>query len=111
MIAAAIASTPVASHTGRNRAATTVLGASDDARVRAAFEGAHGAFCLANFWESFSAETELEQAGNMARAASAAGIEHAIWSTLEDTRRFIPLDDDRMPTLQGRFKVPHFDAK
>jgi uncharacterized protein YbjT (DUF2867 family) len=84
---------------------------SDEESTRQAFEGAYGAFCLTNFWESFSAETEITQAGNMARAAKAAGIQHAIWSTLEDTRTFIPLDDDRMPTLQGRFKVPHFDAK
>jgi uncharacterized protein YbjT (DUF2867 family) len=34
-----------------------------------------------------------------------------IWSTLEDTRRWIPLDDDRMPTLMNEYKVPHFDAK
>lgn len=34
-----------------------------------------------------------------------------IWSTLEDTRQRVPLDDDRMPTLQERYKVPHFDAK
>ena len=25
--------------------------------------------------------------------------------------RFVPLDDDRMPTLMGSYKVPHFDAK
>jgi uncharacterized protein YbjT (DUF2867 family) len=84
---------------------------SDEESTRAAFEGAYGAFCVTNFWETFSGETELVQAGNMARAAKAAGIQHAIWSTLEDTRTFIPLDDDRMPTLQERFKVPHFDAK
>ncbi len=23
----------------------------------------------------------------------------------------VPLDDPRMPTLQGKYKVPHFDAK
>jgi uncharacterized protein YbjT (DUF2867 family) len=34
-----------------------------------------------------------------------------IWSTLEDTRKWIPLSDDRMPTLMGKYKVPHFDAK
>ena len=34
-----------------------------------------------------------------------------IWSTLEDTRKWIPLSDNRMPTLQGKYKVPHFDAK
>ena len=47
----------------------------------------------------------------MARAAKAAGLEHVIWSTLEDTRKWVPLDDDRMPTLTGKYKVPHFDAK
>ena len=44
-------------------------------------------------------------------AAAAAGVGHAIWSTAEDTRRRYPLADDRMPTLQGRFKVPQWDAK
>jgi uncharacterized protein YbjT (DUF2867 family) len=34
-----------------------------------------------------------------------------IWSTLEDTRRWVPLSDERMPTLMGKYKVPHFDAK
>jgi len=34
-----------------------------------------------------------------------------IWSTLEDTRRWVPLNDTRMPTLMGKYKVPHFDAK
>ena len=83
----------------------------DEESLRRAFSGAHGAYCLTNFWEHFSAEKEIEQAGNMARAAKAANVHHVIWSTLEDTRRFIPLDDERMPTLQERFKVPHFDAK
>jgi uncharacterized protein YbjT (DUF2867 family) len=76
-----------------------------------AFAGAYGAFCVTNFWEHFSAEKEIEQAHNQAAAAKAAGLQHVIWSTLEDTREFIPVDDDRMPTLQERFKVPHFDAK
>ncbi len=48
---------------------------------------------------------------NMARAAKAAGVQHVIWSTLEDTRKWVPLSDNRMPTLQGKYKVPHFDAK
>jgi uncharacterized protein YbjT (DUF2867 family) len=47
----------------------------------------------------------------MARAAQATGLHHAIWSTLEDTRRWVPLSDQRMPTLMGKYKVPHFDAK
>lgn len=85
---------------------------SDDAAsLGRAFAGAYGAFCVTNFWEHFSPEREIAQAGNMARAAKAAGVQHVIWSTFEDTRERVPLDDDRMPTLMGRYKVPHFDAK
>lgn len=83
----------------------------DEASLVRAFEGAYGAYCLTNFWEHFSAEKEVEQAANMARAAASAGLKHVIWSTFEDTRKWIPLDDDRMPTLQGKYKVAHFDGK
>jgi len=76
-----------------------------------AFQGAYGAYCVTNFWEHFSPEKELAQAANLAGAAKRAGLEHVVWSTLEDTRKWIPLDDNRMPTLQGKYKVPHFDAK
>ncbi|MEU8540362.1 NmrA/HSCARG family protein [Streptomyces sp. NPDC048717] len=76
-----------------------------------AFEGAYGAFLVTNFWEHGSAEREKAQAGHLARAAGHAGVQHAIWSTLEDTRECVPVDDPRMPTLQGSYKVPHFDAK
>ena len=76
-----------------------------------AFAGAYGAYCVTFFWDHFSPERELAQATNMASAAKAAGLEHVIWSTLEDTRRWVPLSDDRMPTLMGKYKVPHFDAK
>jgi hypothetical protein len=47
----------------------------------------------------------------MVQATKAAGVQHVIWSTLEDTRKWVPLTDDRMPTLMGKYKVPHFDAK
>ncbi len=76
-----------------------------------AFKGAYGAYCMTNFWEHFSPEKEMEQAKNMAEAAKEAGISHVMWSTLEDTRKWIPLDDDRLPTLMEKYKVPHFDAK
>ncbi|MET9437133.1 NmrA/HSCARG family protein [Streptomyces sp. NPDC006551] len=83
----------------------------DEAGLGAAFEGAYGAFLVTNFWEHSSAEREKAQAAAVARAAAHAGVQHAVWSTLEDTRECIPLDDDRMPTLQGSYKVSHFDAK
>jgi uncharacterized protein YbjT (DUF2867 family) len=83
----------------------------NEASVTKALQGAYGAYFVTNFWEHFTPEKELAQAGNMARAAKAAGIKHAIWSTLEDTRQWVPLTDNRMPTLLGEYKVPHFDAK
>jgi uncharacterized protein YbjT (DUF2867 family) len=83
----------------------------DQASLERAFAGAYGAFGVTNYWEHFSPEKELAQAANLARAAKAAGLKHVIWSTLEDTRRWVPLDDQRMPTLMGKYKVPHFDAK
>ncbi len=79
--------------------------------VARAFTGAYGAFCVTNFWEHFSPERERQQAHNQAEAAARAGVWHVVWSTLEDTRERVPLDDDRMPTLLERYKVPHFDAK
>ena len=83
----------------------------DQKSLERAFAGAYGAFCLTNYWEHFSPEKELAQAANMAKAAKAAGLKHVVWSTLEDTRRWVPLNDNRMPTLMGNYKVPHFDAK
>lgn len=83
----------------------------DEASIQRAFAGAHGAFCVTFFWAHFSAEKEVSEAATMARAAKAAGLRHVIWSTLEDTRQRVPLSDNRMPTLHGRYKVPHFDGK
>jgi uncharacterized protein YbjT (DUF2867 family) len=83
----------------------------DTASLKRAFAGAYGAFCVTFFWGHFSAEKEIAEARNMAEAAKADGVQHVIWSTLEDTRRWIPLSDDRMPTLHGKYKVPHFDGK
>jgi uncharacterized protein YbjT (DUF2867 family) len=83
----------------------------DAAAVERAFAGAYGAYCVTFFWAHFSPDRELAEARLMAQAARAAGLQHVIWSTLEDTRRWMQLDDPRMPTLMGRYKVPHFDAK
>lgn len=79
--------------------------------VKKALKGAYGAYFVTFFWDHFSPEKEQKNAQNFAKAASEVGLEHAIWSTLEDTRKWVPLEDDRMPTLQGKYKVPHFDAK
>jgi uncharacterized protein YbjT (DUF2867 family) len=81
------------------------------ASVQQAMTGAYGAFCVTNFWEHFSPDKELAQARAMADGAAAAGLQHVIWSTLEDTRAFFPADGRRMPVLMGKYNVPHFDAK
>jgi uncharacterized protein YbjT (DUF2867 family) len=83
----------------------------DAASLERAFAGAHGAFCVTFFWEHFSPDRERAHARAMAAAAGRSDVSHAIWSTLEDTRQWVPLSDDRMPTLLGSYKVPHFDAK
>jgi len=79
--------------------------------VQRAFEGAYGAFCVTFFWDHLSPEREVKEAGNMARAAQHAKLKHVIWSSLDDTRRWVPLEDTRMPTLMKHYKVPHFDGK
>ena len=92
--------------------AEVVAGDVDDVKsLKKAFQGAHGAYCVTFFWAHLKPEKELSQARNMAQAAKDAGVHHVIWSTLEDTRNFVPLTDNRMPTLMGKYKVPHFDAK
>ena len=79
--------------------------------LKRAFAGAYGVYGVTNFWEHFSAEKEKAQAKNIADAAKAAGVKHVIWSTLEDTRKFMSPGDTRMPILQEKYRVPHFDAK
>ena len=83
----------------------------DAASLLRAFQGAHGAYCVTFFWAHMKPEKELSEARNMAQAAKEAKVAHVIWSTLEDTRKLVPLSDNRMPTLGGKYKVPHFDAK
>ncbi|MEU4195024.1 NmrA/HSCARG family protein [Kribbella sp. NPDC026611] len=92
----------------------------DEASVRAAFDGVYGAFVVTDYWVKRTpeeeaartrAEMELAQADIAAQAARDAGVKHVIWSTLEDTRQFFGERDD-VPSLDdGRYKVPHFDAK
>jgi uncharacterized protein YbjT (DUF2867 family) len=79
--------------------------------VRRAFEGAYGAYCVTFFWNHMSPDKERAEAHALADAAREAGVQHVVWSTLEDSRRWVPLADPRMPTLLGRYKVPHFDVK
>jgi uncharacterized protein YbjT (DUF2867 family) len=83
----------------------------DPASLTRALQGAYGAYFVTFYWAHMSPEKEIAEAQHMASAAKAVGLRHVIWSTLEDTRQWVPLSDDRMPTLMGKYKVPHFDAK
>jgi uncharacterized protein YbjT (DUF2867 family) len=79
--------------------------------LKKASTGAYGAYCVTFFWAHFSPGKEIAEAKTMAESAKATGLKHVIWSTLEDTRQWVSLSDNRMPTLQGKYKVPHFDVK
>lgn len=92
-------------------AEVVVADIDDAASIKKTLEGAYGAYFVTFFWEHFSAEKEYQEVANFINAAIDANLQHIIWSTLEDTRNWVPLDDDRMPTLQGKYKVPHFDGK
>ena len=102
---------PKAQELARLGAEVVAADVDDEKSLQRAFTGAHGAFCVTFFWAHFSPEKEMAEVAAMAKAAKAAGVQHVIWSTLENTRKWVPLDDNRMPTLQGKYKVPHFDGK
>jgi len=92
--------------------AEVVTGDVDDVEsLKRAFAGAYGTYCVTFYWAHLSPERESAQARNLALASKHAGAQHVVWSTLEDTRKWVPLEDKRMPTLMGKYKVPHFDAK
>jgi uncharacterized protein YbjT (DUF2867 family) len=92
-------------------AEVVVADVDDTAAVQQALDGTYGAYFVTFFWVHYSPEKEKAEAAIFANAAKQAGLKHVIWSTLEDTREFVPLSDNRMPTLNGKYKVPHFDGK
>jgi len=92
--------------------AEVVAGDVDDPEsLKRVLNGAYGAYFVTFFWDHFSPEKEMAEVKHMADAAREAGLKHVIWSTLEDVRTYVPLEDDSMPTLHGKYKVPHFDGK
>jgi uncharacterized protein YbjT (DUF2867 family) len=84
---------------------------TDEGSLHKAFAGAYGAFLVTPYWEHRSPDRELAEVANLISAAQPTGLQHVVWSTLEDTRRAIPAGDNRMPTLDGGYRVPHFDVK
>jgi uncharacterized protein YbjT (DUF2867 family) len=96
---------------GKMGAEVVAADVDDPESLKKAFKGAYGAFCVTFFWAHMSPEKEWAEATAMAEAAQQVGLQHVIWSTLEDTRKWVPLSDNRMPTLMEKYKVPHFDGK
>ena len=77
--------------------------------LKAAFQGADAVYAVTDFWAAcgLSAEKELQHGKNLVDAAKATGIKHFVWSTLEDTRKYLP----SLKLVSGPYAVPHFDAK
>jgi len=69
--------------------------------LRAAFEGAHGAFLVTNFWDPTQMPKETEIGIAAVKVARAAGVQHFIWSTLPDAEKL----------TAGRLKLRHFTGK
>jgi uncharacterized protein YbjT (DUF2867 family) len=83
----------------------------DPLSMERSLDGAYGAYFVTFYWSHLSPERELAETSAMAESARVAKLEHVIWSTLEDTRQFYSPNDESVPTLMGKYKVPHFDAK
>jgi uncharacterized protein YbjT (DUF2867 family) len=69
--------------------------------LRAAFEGAHGAFLVTNFWDPSQMQKEKEIGDAAVKEARAAGVQHLIWSTLPDAEKL----------TGGRLTLRHFTSK
>ena len=102
--------------------------------IKEACKDCYGMFCVTlSDDENYTPEIEMKQAQNMANAAKlvndfslildlnnncyiypycrSCSLKHVIWSTMEDTRLLVPQDSIDIPTLNGKYKVPHFDIK
>jgi uncharacterized protein YbjT (DUF2867 family) len=71
----------------------------DPDSLAAAFAGAHGVFCVTNFWQPGT--DEVAQARAAVDAARQAGVRHFVWSTLPDVDAI----------SGGQLHVPHFTNK
>ena len=98
----------------------------DEASLRAAFDGAYGAYVVTDYFAASvpdmpalssqeagqnRARRELAQAANAARAARETGLRHVIWSTADDTRPHFNRTGSSIPCMEGGFATPHLDAK
>ena len=73
----------------------------DPDSLRAAFDGAYGAFVVTNFWDPAQMLKETEVGVAAVNAARDAGVQHLIWSTLPNAEEL----------SEGRLKLRHFTGK
>ena len=59
----------------------------DTASLKKAFEGAYGIFALTDFWAAKDGAKETQQGKNIADACKATGVEHLVYSTLENVTK------------------------
>lgn len=76
--------------------------------VVSALQGCYGAYFVT--WTK-DPDQEVAHIRTYADAAKTAGLQHAVFSTCEDTKGYLSLESDIIPTIYGRFKVPHFETK
>jgi uncharacterized protein YbjT (DUF2867 family) len=81
---------------------------SDIASLEKAFSGAYGAFLISFFWNHTDAARDLREIKNMAIAAKNTGLQHVVYSTLEDTRKFYPVED---LSSVDKYRASHMDVK
>jgi len=72
-----------------------------------AINGCDGIFVVTNFWEDMNPKTEIKHGIILADVIKETSIKHCVWSCLEDTRKILGDDVEKI----GEFKIPHFDAK
>jgi uncharacterized protein YbjT (DUF2867 family) len=73
----------------------------EPSNLRDAFEGAHGAFLVTNFWDPTQMQNETDIGNAAVTEAKAAGVQHFIWSTLPDAKKL----------TAGRLELRHFTGK
>lgn len=74
----------------------------DPASLSAALKESYAVFAVTNYWEKMDAKAEEEQGRTIADVAKEQGVQHYIWSTLNDISK----------SSKGLLKeVHHFDAK
>lgn len=83
----------------------------DEESLIKAFEDAYGVYAVTFYWAHFDGQRETREVHTIAKAAKAANVKHVIYSTMEDTREILSLEDPRLPILFNKYNVPHFDAK